>query len=66
MELIIDKLETCWSRLFVNVEAETKEEALEKYNKGEFEVTDSEILDFTGDVLDEIIMDENYDYLEEK
>lgn len=66
MELIIDKLESCWSRLWVNVDATSNEEAIEKYNSGNFQIIDSEIIDFTGDVLDEIIMDEHYNYIKEK
>lgn len=64
MELIVDQLESCWSRLWIDVEAETKEEAVEKYKKGDYIVTESEVLDWTGDIQNEVIMDEDYNYLE--
>ena len=59
MKLIVDQLESCWSRLWIEVDAETEEEALEKYYKGDYITEDSIILDWTGDIQDEVIKDEN-------
>ena len=65
MKLIVDQLEPCWSRLWIEVDAETQEEAVEKYNKGDYETIDSEVLDWTGNIIEEIIMDTDYNYIKE-
>lgn len=63
MKLIVDQLEPCWSRLWIDVKAETEEEAIEKYNKGDYITEDSMILDWTGDIQNEVIRNENGDIL---
>lgn len=64
-EFIIDQRETCWSRLWVTVDAENEKEALEKCKEGQYNVTDSQIVDFDGDILNEVIMNEHHDILYE-
>ena len=47
-ELSADFLEKCYVRYWVEVEADTEEEAIEKVKNGEFDYIDSEITDFCG------------------
>lgn len=65
MKLIIDQRETVWTRLWVDVDADSIEEAVKEYHNGVFEIEDSELLEFTGEVLEEVIMDESHDIIKE-
>lgn len=57
-EFIIDEKSICWDRVYVEVEAETQEEALEKCKSREYEIIDYGDTDYTA-ILYEIIMDEH-------
>lgn len=61
-EFIIDQKNVCWDTVYVEVEAETQEEALEKCKSGEYEVIDYGDTDFI-DTIYEVIMDEHKNIL---
>lgn len=50
-DLILDELVAVWERKYVSVEAESLEEALEKVDKGDYELNDSETLYDTEEYL---------------
>lgn len=61
-EFIIDQKNVFWDRVYVEVEAETQEEALEKCKSGEYEITDYGDTEYTN-TLHEVIMDEHNNIL---
>lgn len=49
--LIVDEKATIWDRQYISIEAESLEEALEKYNQGDYTADESELLYDTEEFL---------------
>lgn len=61
-DFILDQKNVYWDRIYVEVEAETPEEALEKCKSGDYEVVDYGDPDHV-ETLHEVIMDEHENIL---
>lgn len=64
MNFEISKKKVCWFREWIEIDAKTEEEAIEKFKLGEYITCDSQIEEF-GELLDEYLINENGDTIYE-